>query len=91
MSDLISRQAAIDAIKRAEALVRACGYHNAVEALREIPAIAEIDLTLVGIVYCKDCKFWKHQGWKSGWCEQFNGAVTFEEGFCDRGKKPKEV
>lgn len=54
MTDLISRQAAIDAIKRAEALVRAFGYHNAVEAIREVPTI-EAEPTYEQIVdYCKE-------------------------------------
>lgn len=39
------------------------------------------------LVRCKDCKFWKHQGWKSGWCEQFNGAVTADDGYCFLGKR----
>lgn len=37
MDDLISRQAAIDALKRAEALTRAFGYHNVIETIRELP------------------------------------------------------
>lgn len=38
MSDLISRQAAIDALKRAEALTRAFGYHHVIETIRELPS-----------------------------------------------------
>ena len=38
MDDLISRQAAIEALKRAEALTRAFGYHNVIETIRELPA-----------------------------------------------------
>lgn len=37
MDDLISRQAAIDALKRAEALTRAFGYHHVIETIRELP------------------------------------------------------
>lgn len=37
MDDLISRQAAIDALKRAEALTRAFGYHNVIDTIRELP------------------------------------------------------
>ena len=38
MNDLISRQAAIDALKRAEALTRAFGYHNVIDTIRELPS-----------------------------------------------------
>ena len=41
--DCISRQAAIDAILRAEALVRAYGYRYAVDALMELPSVDAID------------------------------------------------
>mgnify|MGYP002515806251 FL=1 len=37
MDDLISRQAAIEALKRAEALTRAFGYHNVIDTIRELP------------------------------------------------------
>lgn len=37
MDDLISRQAAIEALKRAEALTRAFGYHHVIETIRELP------------------------------------------------------
>lgn len=36
--DLISRQAAIEALKRAEALTRAFGYHHVIETIRELPS-----------------------------------------------------
>lgn len=36
--DTIYRQAAIEALKRAEALTRAFGYHNVIETIRELPA-----------------------------------------------------
>ena len=38
MSDLIDRQAAIDALRRAEALTRAFGYHNVIDTIRELPS-----------------------------------------------------
>ena len=38
MDDLISRQAAIEALKRAEALTRAFGYHHVIETIRELPS-----------------------------------------------------
>ncbi len=39
----IDRQAAIDAVLRAEALVRAYGYGYAVDALIELPSVDAID------------------------------------------------
>lgn len=41
--DLIDKQAAIDAVLRAEALVRAYGYRYAVDALMELPSVDAID------------------------------------------------
>ena len=38
MDDLISRQAAIEALKRAEALTRAFGYHVVIDTIRELPS-----------------------------------------------------
>lgn len=45
MGDLIYRQAAIDALKRDEALVKAFGYHNAIDAIRELPSAQPEPLT----------------------------------------------
>ena len=39
MSDLIDKQAAIDAVLRAEALVMAYGYRYAADAVRELPPV----------------------------------------------------
>lgn len=38
MSDLISRQSSIEALKRAEALTRAFGYHFVIDTIRELPS-----------------------------------------------------
>ncbi len=38
MDDLISRQDAIEALRRAEALTRAFGYHNVIDAIKEVPS-----------------------------------------------------
>lgn len=38
MEKWIDAEAAVDAVKRSEALVRAFGFHNAIEAIREVPA-----------------------------------------------------
>lgn len=53
MDDLISRQAAIDALKRDEALVRAFGYQHAIDAIQELPS-AQPEITQNDIeLYCK--------------------------------------
>ena len=44
----------------------------------------------VPIVRCRDCKWWEHGGWYSGWCKQYQGSVTKSEEFCARGKRKDE-
>lgn len=62
MSDLISRQAAIDALDRAEALTRAFGYHNVIDTIRELPSAEQkgewIGKPIGGFatVRCSQCK-----------------------------------
>ena len=51
MSDLISRKSAIEALRRAEALTRAFGYHNVVDTIRELPSAQP------EIIWCKECKY----------------------------------
>lgn len=48
--DLISRQDAIEALRRAEALTRAFGYHNVIETIRELPSAHCTDCPLKGVV-----------------------------------------
>ena len=48
-NDTISRQAAIEALKRAEALTRAFGYHNVIETIREVPSAQHT---------CGTCYYW---------------------------------
>ena len=55
MDDTISRQAAIDALKREEALVRAFGYHNAIDAIRELPSAQRKVLKYTGESICLNC------------------------------------
>lgn len=38
MDDLISRKAAIDALRKAEPLTRAFGYHHVIDSIRELPS-----------------------------------------------------
>lgn len=51
--DLISRQAAIEALKRAEALTKAFGYHNVIETIRDLPTAEKRGKW---IDYCGDLK-----------------------------------
>ena len=63
--DCISRKAAIDAVLRAEALVRAYGYRYAADAVRELPAVQPerktgkwIDAVVAGelpVIVCDQC------------------------------------
>lgn len=38
MSDLIRREDAIEALRRAEALTKAFGYHNVIDTIRDLPS-----------------------------------------------------
>ena len=60
MSDLISRQAAIDAIK--QATIHSEDESLAVEALGELPSAQP------EIIRCKDCKWWDKYSEKHGYC-----------------------
>jgi hypothetical protein len=78
MKDLIDRQAAIDAVLRAEALVRAYGYRYAADAVRELPAVQPQS----EIIRCKDCK---HSRFFDPclYCYEFGGEIIVpENGFC---------
>ena len=44
MNDLIRREDAIEALRRAEALTKAFGYHNVIDTIRELPSV-DIDLS----------------------------------------------
>ena len=39
MSDLIDRDAAIEALKRAETITKAFGYHNVIDTIRELSSV----------------------------------------------------
>lgn len=71
--DCIERQAAIDAVRRSEALDRAFGYVHAVDALRELPS-AEPE-----IVQCRKCKF---ASGDSRICMKFGHSPIGELDFC---------
>jgi len=67
--DLIERKAAIDAVLRAEALVRAYGYRYAADALRELPSVQpqrSLD------EWCQDCKEYDQE---RHCCPRFNQVI----------------
>ena len=84
MSDLISRQAAIEALKRAEALTRAFGYHFVIDTIRELPS-AQPERT------CVNCGRTANNG---GWYADGGTRCPIEEhyalpkdGFCHLWEK----
>lgn len=94
MTDYIDRQAAIEALRRAEALTRAFGYHNVIETIRDIPS-ADVE----PVVRCKDCvhqtKFWhndrrmKNGGYYIYGCDLVDGYshVCLDDDFCSCGER----
>jgi hypothetical protein len=77
MKDLIDRQAAIDAVLRAEALVRAYGYRYAADAVRELPSAQPQP-----VVRCKDCKYWMRENVSDGYCSEMNIGDCDEDFYC---------
>lgn len=75
MSDLIDRQAAIEALRRAEALTRAFGYHNVIETIRELPSAQP------EIIRCKDCLM-------HGVCRFEQGLGL--DGYCSQAERREE-
>lgn len=97
MSDLISRQAAIDALKREQSLVERpitetrwfdLGLRKAQEVLSELPSAQP------EIIRCKDCKHFKKplspDMW--GWCKKvsMDNKATVEDWFCAYGERREE-
>jgi hypothetical protein len=94
MSDLISRQVAIEALKRAEALTRAFGYHFVIDTIRELPS-AQPEITR-----CKDCGHFHYdmpyviQGVPvlgHEVCDFWgNGCKTSENGYCSFAERQED-
>lgn len=89
--ELISREAAIEALKRAEALTRAFGYHNVIETIRELPTIDPVKhgrwsrehlLSTSGGTYevwrCSECQ--SHFNWRMRFCGHCGARMEGEEG-----------
>jgi hypothetical protein len=102
MSDLISRQAAIDAVNRAldrETLLNRLVRKVAIDAIRIVPTVQpnqNADVSKMGIIHCKDCRFWKKYKYFNGkptyapFCG-FNSIFTDDNDFCSRAEKRGEA
>ena len=82
MNDLISRQAAIDAVEKESRVDGAYGYMDTksiVDLLNDLPSAQP------KIVRCKDCK------WKQGSeCVRFAEVRPFPDDFCSRAERRKQ-
>lgn len=74
MSDLISRQAAIEAASK---------RWGAIEAIEAIPAA-----DVVPVVRCKDCKFRENDDFCTG--RGLPYQLVPDDGFCDKGGRAEE-
>ena len=83
--DLISRQTAIDALKRDEALVRAFGYQHAIDAVQALPSAQP------EIIRCKDCKYFDPltEDFDYNFCDAWAGG-TNEDMFCGFAERRQE-
>ena len=81
MSDLIDRQAAIDALT--EYGNGRAVYIGVEEAVRRIEQLPSADV--VPVVRCKDCKFREEDAFCAG--RGFPCQLVPDDGFCDKGKK----
>ena len=79
MDDLISRQAAIDALRDAENHAFN-SYYQGLKKAHKI--IADLPFAQPEIIYCKDCK------WKQGAeCVRFADVRPFPSDFCSRAER----
>lgn len=74
MDDLISRRAAIDALKRDEALVRAFGYQHAIDAVQALPSAQP------EIIRCKDCEYGEQDEVGRWFCRSLGCQIGNEDG-----------
>ena len=85
MSDLISRQAAIDTLEGCQQYKvstedYAVDYAQAKTELMMLPAA-----DVVEVVRCKDCKYFEHNGYAE-WCNGWDG-ITRKDSFCSFGER----
>ena len=84
--DLISRQAAIDAI---EPTLKSILQGNSFKAINVMDKIRELPSAQSEIVMCKDCK---HRDAEDGFCEGRGWPMQLvpDDGFCDKGERSEE-
>lgn len=80
--DCIDRQAALDALKRAEALTRAFGYHIVIDTIQELPSAQP------EIIYCSECKHAEVDPiFHAYWC---NGNKVATDHYCGYAERREE-
>ena len=94
-NDVISRQAAIDAIRNIRAIT---GTHDD-EILLIDKAEAQTKLMLLSsvepqIIHCKDCRYWKldDDDCETGYCRDIYGIIgdIYGNGFCSDAEKRQD-
>ena len=78
MSKLIELDAAIEALKRAEALSRAFGYHAVIDAVEALPPVDAVE-----VIRCADCIRFRPDDDVWGWCT-VSGKMRRKD-FCSYG------
>ena len=77
MDNLISRQAAIDEIRK-------CRF--VVDAIKKISALPSAQSE---ITYCAECVHWKHSAVRKSYCEVFDWVNTAED-YCSFAEREDE-
>lgn len=76
MNDLISRQAAIDALKHCAGV-----GNRALDKLRALPSADAVE-----VVRCNDCKHFHGDGLECRW-----GMYAYEDDFCSNGERREDA
>lgn len=88
VGDLISRQAAIEAIKRYESAYSYDLNNGLILAMNSVADVPTIDA--VPVVRCKDCKHWgMHKRLNVPWCFAMHIDKS-ANGYCDSGERREE-
>lgn len=87
MSDLIDRQAAIDAIEHITSSMSVCVNTDECHGMKRMQRQAVIELANLPsaqpeIIYCRECKYYV----SSGWCEGRGTCVSYDD-FCSRAER----
>ena len=87
MSDLISRQVAIEALDNLDYMpgewaIR--GLTMCKEAIRDLPSVQP------EIIRCKDCKYYRQNDYGDSWCARQKGFDQMTTDFCSRAERKEE-